>query len=273
MSFILKLFLLITALSAALQYRSIDMAAPISKGRMIRVDIKKSKNFSSLSKEAMILFMMMIPHFSSHGKLNGSPYFIKGEIVPLISFFTVPIIEKCLKEISDSTNVKWFECNGLWYVHSIKWEEHQELRKDRLGVDDMPDYSITSPGLIPHEVEVEVEVEVKGKEEGVVVPVKPSRPATQKISDEEWLSQIKTNPAYLDIEVDREYGKMLAWCQNKKKVPSRARFLNWLNRVDVPMKADSKIMTASKGAMGGLMRAAALRKRLEEEQNGVQPLQ
>lgn len=139
------------------------MPSPLSKGRMIRSDIKKSKSFASLSKESKILFLMMIPHFSSHGKMNGSPYYVKGEIVPLLEEFTIPIIEKCLLEISNKTNVKWFEYCGLMYLHSINWEQHQELRKDRMGKDDMPDYSCTTPVLCQLEVEVEVKGEVKGK--------------------------------------------------------------------------------------------------------------
>jgi len=78
-------------------------------------------------------------------------------VVPLIDSFTIPIIEKCLSEITEKTSVKRFQHNGLWFIHSLNWTEHQELRRDRLGLDDMPDYSGTTPELVPLEVEVEVE--------------------------------------------------------------------------------------------------------------------
>lgn len=142
-----------------------------SKGRMIRKDISYSHKISSLSKEAVILFLMMIPHLNSFGKMNGSPYYIKGEIVPLLDYLSIPIIEKCLKEITTKTNLKWFEYNGLWFIHSMSWEEHQDIEINKRGRDDMPDfsllgdYSTTTPVLVAHKVKDKVEVKVKDKVE------------------------------------------------------------------------------------------------------------
>ena len=136
---------------------------------MIRKDISKSNKLDDLSKESIILFLMLVPHYSSHGKLNGEPAFIKGEIVPRLKWFTIPLIEKCLKEISDKTNVKWFEFEGLKYIHSLSWFDHQKLDKNKIGLDKLPSYSRVTPELVPHKVEVEVEVkeevEDKDKEE------------------------------------------------------------------------------------------------------------
>lgn len=138
------------------------MASPISKGRMIRQDISKSKKFASLSKDSQILFCLLIPHFNSYGKMNGNAHYIKGEIVPLLQF-DVPLIEKCLREIHKKTNVKWFSKDGIRYIQAINFDNHQELREDRRGKDLLPNYSETSPGLIRHEVEGEVEGEVESK--------------------------------------------------------------------------------------------------------------
>jgi hypothetical protein len=107
---------------------------------MIRKDISKSEKFASLSKESMILFNLLIPHYNSWGKMNGSPYFIKGEVCPLIDFLDVKTIEKCLKEITLKTNVKWFEFQKIQYIQSLGFEEHQNFRKDRRGADNLPNY-------------------------------------------------------------------------------------------------------------------------------------
>ncbi len=58
-------------------------------------------------------------------------------------------------------------------------------------------------------------------------------PASQ--SDSEWLAGLKADPAYRGIDVDREHSKMMRWCRENRKQPSRRRFINWLNRVDRPM--------------------------------------
>ena len=134
---------------------------PIAKGRMIRVDISKSKKFASLSPNSQRLFVMIIPHINSFGKMEGQPAFIQGKCVPLLRDMTIKKIVKCLAEISEKTNMKWFEHEGLHYIHCLSWKEHQELREKRLGFDTLPNYSRSIPGIIQPEVEVEVEVKDK----------------------------------------------------------------------------------------------------------------
>jgi uncharacterized phage protein (TIGR02220 family) len=141
---------------------------------MLSTDISESRKLASLSSDALNLFFFLIPHFNSHGKMNGQPAFIQGQCVPLVTRFTIDKIAKCLAEISEKTNVKWFKHNGLYRLHSLNWQEHQTLRGDRLGPDLLPNYdpagvvpdnSRSSPGVVPLEVEGKVEVEDQGEGE------------------------------------------------------------------------------------------------------------
>ncbi len=148
-----------------------------NKGRMVNKDISNSLGFAELSREAAVLFVMMIPHYNAHGKMNGGSGYIKDEVCPRISYLTMKNIPKLLSEITKHTNVKWFEKDGRHWIHSINFlNNHQKLSKSRLGVDILPDYSVTTPELsvitpelsgvsIP-EVEVEVEVEGEGAKNG-----------------------------------------------------------------------------------------------------------
>lgn len=43
---------------------------------------------------------------------------------------------------------------------------------------------------------------------------------------------MQANPAYRHLNVKALYYRMLVWCENKKKPPSRDRFIGWLNRED-----------------------------------------
>jgi len=56
-------------------------------------------------------------------------------------------------------------------------------------------------------------------------------------SDEDWLKQLGINPAYSLIDVRREYSKMQTWCSVNRKMPTRRRFVAWLNRIEKPMDA------------------------------------
>lgn len=54
--------------------------------------------------------------------------------------------------------------------------------------------------------------------------------------DPEWIESLKTNPAYKDIDLNLCFAKMKTWCDVNHKIPSRRRFINWINRQDKPMQ-------------------------------------
>ena len=62
------------------------------------------------------------------------------------------------------------------------------------------------------------------------------RQRQQKQTDEEWINELKSNPAYEGVDVPREHARMVAWCSVNGKQPSRRRFVNWLNRAERPMR-------------------------------------
>ena len=138
------------------------MTSSKTKGRMITRDISDSKGFASLSPPAATLFCMMIPHYTAHGKMNGDPGYIKGEVCPRISYLTTRNLPDYLEEISKKTSVKWFSFDGRYWIHSLNFlVEHQNLDPERIGQDLLPTYSGVGP--LEAEVEVEEEVEVEGK--------------------------------------------------------------------------------------------------------------
>jgi len=140
-----------------------------SEGRMMRKSISNSKGFASLSPEAAVLFCMLIPHLDSYGKLNGGPGYIKDEVCPRVEYITLEAIPSLLKEISDKTNIKWFEVDGRMYIHSVNFlKRHQKLSTDKIGTDKLPNYSGVNLELLLLEVEVEVEADNEEDAESVV---------------------------------------------------------------------------------------------------------
>ena len=67
------------------------------------------------------------------------------------------------------------------------------------------------------------------------VVAKESRP-TPKQTESEWLDGLNKSEAYADINVHKEFSKMVQWCRTNRKQATRKRFINWLNRIDTPMK-------------------------------------
>jgi uncharacterized protein YdaU (DUF1376 family) len=65
----------------------------------------------------------------------------------------------------------------------------------------------------------------------------PSAPggAPASVSDEQWLEGLKADPAYSGIDIGHEHAKLVRWCKENRKQPTRRRFINWLNRADKPL--------------------------------------
>lgn len=69
-------------------------------------------------------------------------------------------------------------------------------------------------------------------------PATPARdPRAPQLADTEWLASLRTSPAYVGIDIDREHAKAAEWCRLKRKQLTRQRLLNWLNRCDRPMQS------------------------------------
>lgn len=70
-------------------------------------------------------------------------------------------------------------------------------------------------------------VKVRGSAEGVASTA------------DQIIEELSKKECYKAIEVRTEWEKMKTWCEKNKKVPSERRFVNWLNRVEVPMNNGS----------------------------------
>jgi hypothetical protein len=58
---------------------------------------------------------------------------------------------------------------------------------------------------------------------------------SKSAEDETWLGQLQALPAYQGINIRQELGRCSTWCNVNRKVLSRRRFVNWLNKVEAPM--------------------------------------
>lgn len=63
-----------------------------------------------------------------------------------------------------------------------------------------------------------------------------SKPSTAQLSDIEFIAELRLNPAYAHIDLDRELGRMDAWLLTHPGRQKTKRFIvNWLNKIDAPM--------------------------------------
>ena len=69
--------------------------------------------------------------------------------------------------------------------------------------------------------------------------MKPAR--SRKLSDEEFLVSLKSNPAFSHINIEEQLGKMDAWLLAHPGREKTRRFIvNWLNKIDKPMAIQNR---------------------------------
>jgi hypothetical protein len=65
--------------------------------------------------------------------------------------------------------------------------------------------------------------------------------ATAQTQDQAWLDALCQDETYKGIDVRREYGKALNWCQTNNRQCTRKFFINWLNKVERPVQVQVKV--------------------------------
>lgn len=86
----------------------------------------------------------------------------------------------------------------------------------------------------------EVLADCKQVDDGETETYKEETYKEETETEENWLSAQQLKEAYKKIDVNLEYQKMASWCEVNKKLPTRRRFINWLNRIDKPLEIDFK---------------------------------
>jgi uncharacterized protein YdaU (DUF1376 family) len=73
------------------------------------------------------------------------------------------------------------------------------------------------------------------------LPIKSSTNSkAKKISDEEWMAQLKTNSDYSGINIAAEFQRAHQWCQKNSRQNSRHFFQNWLGKCEKPLTIKPK---------------------------------
>ena len=237
------------------------MSSPKTDGRMINKSVSDSDNLPRLSVDALALFFLLIPHYNSHGKMNGGPGHIKDEVVPKFAQYTYENLPVYLKEISDCTSVKWFQAGRRWWLHSLNFlSKHQKLDPGKLGRDLLPSYSGVAFEQLPSSSEagtelVVHEVEVEVKEEEIQSPPASlqempgdasrypwgTKRAGETISQTAVREAAKAHQAFIqghwpDVDIALETERMVAKARDKPVIDPTQFVLAWFPRAK-PVRA------------------------------------
>jgi uncharacterized protein YdaU (DUF1376 family) len=88
-----------------------------------------------------------------------------------------------------------------------------------------------------------------GEAKGEIPKQSAPRKREPQVCDEVYLDELQADPAFKALDVRLCHAKMLRWCKERKKQPTRQRLVAWLMREDQPMngngtKADDSLRAA-----------------------------
>ena len=146
---------------------------------------------------------------------------------------------------SKPDDLKILEAKGLVHVFDDKvliirdWKEHNHIQADRyhpskyLSVYSLDTVCIQDVSIMDTEVRL-------GKVRLGKVSKALKKEKQVQLTDPEWIATLKNNPAYQHIDIAYELDKMEAWLtlpKNKARKKTKQFILNWLNKIDRPLKA------------------------------------
>ena len=191
------------------------------------------------SKDTKIVWITMLAKANRDGMVEAS-------LPGLADASRVTIEEciealKCLSSPDKYSRTKAFEgrrieeIEGGWkilnhakYRAKMNADERREyfrLKKQEQRLSNPVHKSPTLSNSVSKVTQAESKADTEAMKKGAAAPS----------TDAEWIKSLRDNPAYAGIDVERELGKMTAWCSANQKQPSRRRFVNWLNRAEKPM--------------------------------------
>jgi hypothetical protein len=80
---------------------------------------------------------------------------------------------------------------------------------------------------------------------------KPKRKTPEPADDDAWLQGLASNPLYAGLNLRLELAKMQVWCETNRCLPSRRRFVNWINKAEQGLVAPSEPLTSQQKAISG----------------------
>ena len=254
----------------------------MARSRMIKPDFWDDEKLAGVSMQSRLVFIALLNYSDDYGVVRGNNAWLKNKIFPFENI-ELSKFSDWVQELKSINVIIPFTADSEMYLYIKNFAKHQkinrpsETRNPKPPQDILMECSWSAHGVLMDEVEEEEEeereVEIEEEEESVKGETSSSAKRTQvsskrkiKITEEEWLTAIKANPAYEGLNIEAIKGKCEAWCMTKGKVMTRARLLNWLNREDKPLSGGNGKKPYSKNSAV----AMAMIEQLRQGKNNAQ---
>lgn len=111
----------------------------MAEGRMLKKRIAKSRKFNELlqTDRARLLYVMMLPHLDSEGRIEATPTFIKADCIPLLNWPDEEI-QTYLEELHNVGLIILYQADEEQYLELVNFHVHNKIRKDKERASTLP---------------------------------------------------------------------------------------------------------------------------------------
>ena len=201
--------------------------------RTIKPEFWSDEKLGQISRDARLLFVGFWNLSDDYGVLKGHFSWIKSQLFPYDDL-SMRKFQNWVNELLDHKFILPFNENGEKFFYIRHFASHQVINRPSKQRNPEPPEDIES-SVSPHGA-LPSGREGKGKE-GKGVELRS--PETAFTSNGDFISSLKENPAYKEIDVEKELHKMDAWLslpKNRGRKKTQTFILRWLNKIDKPME-------------------------------------
>lgn len=219
-----------------------DAVTDLTRGiyRRLYSGFIKGQRINKLSLQAEAWFWRVLATCDDLGNAEADPELCRAATTGRRSVSRSQVAG-WLKEMKTAGLITVYRAKGEWFLHVIGFEETQPAGKNGKRIKRYPVPG--ESGLIqvnPDESSASQASDNDNEDdnEREVRADKPRSRSHPKTCDEEYLTELQADTAYRLLNVRLVHAKMVRWCSEKNKQPTRRRLINWLNSEDQPMESN-----------------------------------
>jgi hypothetical protein len=217
--------------------------------RYIRASAIESESVNALSDAAEVFYRRLLNRVDDFGRYTANLALLRAALYPLrLDSVPVTTIEKHLAECQEVGLVFTYTHEGKPFLVINKWEQGRAKSSEYPPppadtCERMKTYVYTCKHKLAYapdsdsdsDSDTDTDSDAAGRSAEESAPAAKKKQAkSEPLDDTAWLAGMAKD--YPHADVPAELRKMQRWCEVNRRQPNRRRFVNWLNRVEAPLK-------------------------------------
>lgn len=114
--------------------------------RSIKPEMPEDEVLGACSRDARLLFVLLLTQADDHGRFRASPSLLRGKLFPYDDDVTAEDVSSWTAELIECGRLEAWEVRGQQYAAFTNWKKHQ--RVDNAGQTRIPDPEDETPGQV-----------------------------------------------------------------------------------------------------------------------------